>query len=160
MSSLCIANHVIPLIKSKRRNTILERALWLAVGLLALFPLYGLLDRLMYPGGPRLDIQIGVLTVDICVVFVVLFIGIAVFGAVLNWGPTVPCMILGIMIPPFFVSPVASSHAEALFKDLGIPTIGAICGFVIGSLMDRSLQSCVERCWPDEEHPSDPDHEG
>ena len=57
----------------------------------------------------------------------------------LNWGPVIPCSILGIAVLTLFTDPITSSHEEALFKDLGVPLIGATLGAMIGIIIDWNL---------------------
>lgn len=58
-------------------------------------------------------------------------------GVFLRWGPVVPCMFLGMGIFSVLTCPVSSSHEEAAFKLLGVPAIGAICGAIVGFLLER-----------------------
>jgi hypothetical protein len=119
---------MIPLLQSKRRTTKFERLLWLGVGMISLLPLFAVLSE--NPADLLTDFRMG---------FFVFFAGIAAIGWLLNWGPVVPTSILGIAILTLFTDPISSSHEEALFKDLGVPLIGATLGALIGLLIDWNL---------------------
>lgn len=119
---------MISLFNSKRKNTKFERVLWLGVGLLSLLPLLAVLSE--NPADLFSDFRMG---------FFAFLAGIAILGLLLNWGPSVPCSILGIALLVLFTDPIASSHEEALFKDLGIPLIGAVLGATIGLLIEWNL---------------------
>ena len=73
--------------------------------------------------------------------YLVFFAGIATFGLLFNWGPIIPCTILGMVIPMIFTDPISSTHQEAVFKEYIAPTMGAISGAIIGLMIDRNLTS-------------------
>jgi hypothetical protein len=62
---------------------------------------------------------------------------ICVAGNVRNWGPLVPCTILGMVVAALGTDPISSSAVEAVFKSLGVPLIGAILGFFCGLFWER-----------------------
>ena len=132
---------MISFIKSKRKNTKFERLLWLGVGLLAWMPLLAVL----FDHGGELFTSLG---------FAAFFAGTAIIGRFLNWGPTVPCAILGIAIFVLFTDPIASSHEEAVFKDLGVPLIGAVFGAIIGLCVEWDLSHPQNLATPKDETPN------
>ena len=119
---------MISLLKSKRAITKFERLLWFGVGVISLLPLLAVLSE--NPAN---------LLTDFRMAFFVFFAGIAFLGLLLNWGPVIPCSILGIAVLTLFTDPITSSHEEALFKDLGVPLIGATLGAMIGIIIDWNL---------------------
>jgi hypothetical protein len=105
---------------------VLDRILWIVVGVLAAVLLASVAWG--YQDGFPLN-RIG------------LVIGTALgsltaLGLLCRGGPIVPCMILGMVVFSSLTSPFAHSHQEAVFKDLGVPLIGAICGALFGFMLD------------------------
>lgn len=119
---------MISLFRSNRKNTKSERVLWWTVGLLSIFPLLAVL--LENPTGLFTDFRMG---------FFAFFAGIAIAGLLLNWGPLIPCSILGMAIFAFLGPKQASSYEEAVFQDLGIPLFGTVFGAMIGLFSDWSV---------------------
>ena len=119
---------MISIFRSNRRPSKLERVLWFGVGLIALLPLLAVITE--NPGDILTDFRMA---------YSALFVGIAVIGLLLNWGPAIPCSILGIAISTVFTKTITSSHEEALFNDLGIPLIGATLGAIVGIMIDSNL---------------------
>jgi hypothetical protein len=72
-----------------------------------------------------------------------LAIGIALvslmyLGLLLRWGPIVPCMILGMLVLSLLTPGIARSREEAVFKDLGVPLIGAVVGTSVGLALEAA----------------------
>jgi hypothetical protein len=66
------------------------------------------------------------------------FISIFVTGLALQWGPTLPCTILGMLaacsIASLFTSPLTTLDVEVL---LGLPIVGAVVGAFLGASLQR-----------------------
>jgi len=116
------------LLKSNRKSTRFERLLWVGVGAISLVPLLAVLSE--SPADFFTDFRAA---------YCAFFAGVATTGLLLNWGPVVPCSILGVVVLEIFIDPIASSHEEAVFKALGIPLLGATLGAIIGLAIDRKL---------------------
>ncbi len=119
---------MIALLRSKRKLARFERGLWIIIGLMSSLPLSAVLME-----------NPSELFMDFRMVFFVFFYGIATIGLVFNWGPIVPCTILGIVILRIFTDPIASSYEEAAFDDYVIPTMGSITGAIFGLMIDWIL---------------------
>mgnify|MGYP003630874323 FL=1 len=104
--------------------------LWISVGLISFLPLSAVL----------MDNPSDVLT-DFRMAYLVFFAGIATSGLLFNWGPIIPCTILGMGILMIFTDPISSTHQEAVFKEYIAPMMGAISGAIIGLMIDWNLTS-------------------
>lgn len=60
-------------------------------------------------------------------------------GLFRRWGPLIPCTLVGMVVLTLLSSHIASSYEEAVFQDLGLPLIGAVCGSIVGF--------CIEFHW-------------
>jgi hypothetical protein len=51
-------------------------------------------------------------------------------GICLRWGAIIPSVLLGMFGSILLPSSYAHSEEEAVFQDLGVPLVGAVCGLV------------------------------
>jgi len=64
------------------------------------------------------------------------FVSLTYLGLLLRWGPIVPCMLLGMFVFMLLTPTFATSHEEAVFNLFGMPLIGAICGSLLGFVLE------------------------
>ncbi|QDT45556.1 hypothetical protein Pan241w_56820 [Gimesia alba] len=121
---------MISLLQSKRKTTRFERVLWISVGLITFLPLSAVLME--NPSDVFSDSRMA---------YLVFFGGIATSGILCNWGPIIPCTILGMGFLMIFTDPISSTHQEAVFKEYIVPMMGAISGAIIGLMIDWNLTS-------------------
>lgn len=121
-------NYHIPMsvFRTHARFRVVDCILWCVIGAIAVLLLVSV--ALEFRDGRPLN-RIG-LVVGICLTSLT---GLGVF---LRWGPIVPCMFLGMVVLMLLTDPIARSHEEAVFKDLGIPLIGAIVGTILGIVVE------------------------
>jgi hypothetical protein len=111
-----------------RKRSWLALLMWMSVWVISLLVLLAVLRE-----------DSGDFFTDSRTAFGVLLAGIATVGLIFNWGPVVPCSILGAAVTSLFSEPIASSHEQAVFKDLGIPLIEAALGALLGFVIDWPL---------------------
>jgi len=120
--------------RTKKRFSVLDLILWSVVGGIAALWLVGV--ALELPNRFRLnhtDLIIGIVLTSL-----------TCLGVFLRWGPVIPCMFLGMGIFSLLTSPISSSHEEVVFKDLGVPLMGAIFGAIFGYVVE-SQRPCPKQ---------------
>jgi|JI9StandDraft_2_1071091.scaffolds.fasta_scaffold97733_1 hypothetical protein len=113
---------------SSREPGKLARLLWMGIGLISLLSMAVVLRE------NRADFFTDFRTA------ISIFLGVlATCGLLFNWGAVIPCIGLGILVVKLLTNPIAGSPEEAVFKDLGIPLIGAVLGAMMGWLFDGNV---------------------
>lgn len=106
----------------------LARLLWIGVGLISMLLLTVVLR----------ENRAAVFT-DFRTAISLFFGGLATCGLLFNWGAVLPCLVFGMLVLKLLIDPMSKSHEEAVFKDLGIPLIGACMGAMVGWLLDYNV---------------------
>lgn len=113
---------------SSRKPRKIVRLLWIGVGLSSLLPMMVVLRE------NRADFFTDFRTA------ISIFLGVlATCGLLFSWGVVIPCIGLGMLVANLLTVPIASSPEEAVFKDLGIPLIGAVLGAMMGWMFDCNM---------------------
>jgi hypothetical protein len=112
--------------KSPERSTWLQLGLWLVIGLLGVLCLWSIYyEYRTHHVIHSVSVAIGIGLVLCCVV-----------GVLFGWGPTLPCLFLGILVASLMAGRPTHRY-EIVFKKFGVPLIGAIFGSIVGLVLDQ-----------------------
>ena len=99
------------------------RVLWWLIALFALIVLLPIFDDVTWERAKTIIIYSIVLTL------------LSTLGQLLNWGPIIPCAIIGIVAFRLMASPVFHSDEDRLFF-YSAPYIGAVIGAILGFVLE------------------------
>jgi hypothetical protein len=115
-------------LNTKRRSfVVIDRILWSIIGLLAALELFVALSEASR-GWPVN--WFGLIVGSVLAI-------VTVLALVRRWGPLLPCMFLGVVFLSLAESPTSSSYEENVYKDLGVPVMGATLGALFGFFWER-----------------------
>jgi len=127
------------LVPNTKRHSfvIVDRILWSIIGLLGAYLLLIVLSEAVRGWGINL---LGIIVGSALAT-------VTVLGLLWRWGPIIPCMFLGVAIFSLLTSPTSSSYEENVYKDLGVPVMGATLGVLFGFCWER-IRSANESDMP------------